>query len=188
VNVLNRSALVPSDDWGIDGLNYYWKNRARFGITEEELATVGVTNGRTYIRLALVEPLLQVIQWLQTRGYTIRIEDGYRSEATYELAHRKLAALNGKDFVDSRFNMVDKPHTSGRAVDLALIDIATGLQINLRDDRHGPGAAFVGFYQGKTDPESIEYQRRQALLVGYMLHAGFVLGSRRECWHFELPA
>lgn len=180
--------LVCAQDWGIPGLNYYFINRQRKNISLEELAAVGIVDDKSYVHCDLIVPLLWVIAQLTPHGYSILLEDAYRSPATYELARRKLVTQEGEEVARRLFNMADMPHATARAIDLSLIDSATGQKVWLRNDgRDGLEAKFVGFYQDREDEESRLYQQRQDLLHDIMQRAGFVFGSKREIWHFELP-
>lgn len=179
--------LVRSDAHEIMGVNYYWVKHHELGISDDELDRAGVVDDHVWIHINVARRLKTAMTLLRAHGYTVLVKDGYRSAEMYELAHQAFARLKGEGFVSSRFNLIDKPHTTGRAIDLALIDIESGREVWLRDDRDGPGAAFVGFYRDHTDARSVEFQRRQDILHQAMDAAGFELGSKREVWHFELP-
>ncbi len=179
--------LLRTDVCGIKGYNYYWANRARLGITKEELAAVGITDGYAYVRHEVVVALIAVQDVLEGEGYHLLVKDGYRTEAAYRLAYAKSVEREGQELADAKFNLDDMPHATGLVVDLGLIDRVTRQEVYLRNGaQDAEGAWRVGFYADKDDPESQEFLRLQNLLIGSMLAAGFVLGSKEEIWHFEL--
>ena len=179
--------LVYTDEFGIRGSNYYWHNAERFNISKAELAKHEIVDVRVRVDKAIIEPLKSAQKTLNKSGYDIVIVDGYRSPELYQLAYKKRAALHGKDNADSLMNLDAMPHASGRTVDIDLVDVKTGEKIEMRSREDGVEACFVDFYRGKDDPKSQQYQRLQDLLLGTMKSLGFVLGSKKEYWHFELP-
>lgn len=179
--------LVYTDDFGIRGSNYYWHNAKRFNISAIELAEHGIVDERVRVDKAIIQPLQSAQKTLRSSGYNIVIVDGYRSPELYQLAYKKRAELHGKDNADSLMNLAAMPHASGRAVDIDLVDAKTSKKIEMRDRADGVEACFVDFYKGRNDLKSKEYQRLQDRLVGTMKKLGFVLGSKKEYWHFELP-
>jgi len=180
--------FVNVGNYGIKGFSYYWTRRKRLNITEDELRTAGVHDGHAYVRKEIVRPLRLANKTLKLFGYKMVVKDGLRPPAAYELAQRKLYASRGQELTDATLNMEKMPHASGLVVDIGLIDLATGKEVWLRkgaDDKLG--AWRIGYYAGKDDAESVEFQRLQTILIGAMISAGFVLGSKGEFWHFEYP-
>lgn len=185
---MNSSELVRCDVHGIMSINYYWVKRTELGISEAELAQAGVTDGHVRIHADVAKRLKTAMRLLRAHGYTILIKDGYRSPEMYELVRQALLRNKGEAFVAARLNMADMPHTTGRAIDVALVDLESKQELRLHNDSDGPGAAFLNFYRHRTDVRSIEFQRRQDIIHQAMDAAGFEFGSKREVWHFELPA
>ena len=179
--------LVYTDDFGIRGSNYYWHNAERFSISTSELAKQDIDDERVRVDKAIIEPLKSAQKTLQSSGYDIVVVDGYRSPELYKLAHKKRAELYDKRNADSLMNLSAMPHASGRTVDIDLVDVKTGKKVEMRSREDGVEACFVDYYRGKADPKSKQYQQLQDLLVGTMKNLGFVLGSKKEYWHFELP-
>jgi D-alanyl-D-alanine dipeptidase len=178
--------LVKLADYGIEGVSYYWTRRERLGISEEELHNAGVHDEFAYVRPEIVKPLLRADKALRMFGYRMVVKDALRPAAAYQLAQRKLYEKQGKELTDALLNMEKMPHATGLVVDLGLVELTTGKEVWLRkgeDDKDG--AWRIGYYLGKDDPESLEYQRLQTILIGTMVSAGFVLGSKGEFWHFE---
>lgn len=185
---MDEPELVSTSRWGIPGVNYHYANRNRWNISLEELAAVGITNDEAYVHSGLIVPLLNCLALLLPHGYELLVEDAYRSPATYALIRRKFVEQEGEAAASRLFNMEHMPHVSGRCIDVSLVDVATGQKVWLRNDaRDGLDAKFAGFYVGKPDAESREFQRRQDVLHSAMFESGFSLGSKREVWHFELP-
>lgn len=184
---MNASLLVSTRDQGIPGVNYYYTNREQWNISLEELAMVGIIDDQTYVHQDLITPLLWVINRLHPRGYGICIKDAFRSPETYTLVRAKVAVQRGEDETAHLFNMKDMPHATGRAIDIGLIDLASNQELGLRDRQaDGPDADFLNFYRGRNDSQACIFQERQDILHAAMLEAGFVFGSKREVWHFEL--
>ncbi len=181
----DTKSLVYSDSFGVRGDNYYWHNAERFGITKEELAEEGITDARVKVDKSMEASLKAAQAKLNEHGYDIVIKDGYRSPSMYELAHRKRSETMGK--TDQLINLEAMPHASGRVVDIDLVDAKSGKPVEMRNREDGLEACFVNFYRDKTDAKSRQYQCLQDLLVDTMKDLGFVLGSKDEYWHFELP-
>ena len=83
--------------------------------------------------------------------------------------------------------MEKMPHANGLTIDVNLIDLSTGEEVKMRNPEQDPPAFFVDFYRNSTNPQEQEFQKLQDILVQGMLSAGFVLGSKKEFWHFEYP-
>lgn len=178
--------FVNVGDFGIEGVNYYWTRRDRLNISEEELHEAGVHDEHAYVRHELIEPLLRADKSLRTWGYRMIVKDALRPHAAYELAQKKLYEKQGKELTDAMLNMVKMPHASGLAVDISLISLETSQEVWLRNGNHDKDGGWrIGYYMGRDDPASLEYQRLQTILIGTMISAGFVLGSKNEFWHFE---
>jgi len=185
---MDAPTLVCAQRWGIPGANYYFANRERWTISLDELADVGIMDEYSYVHPDLIMPLTKVMNTLMHHGYGMTLEDAYRSPETYALVRSKVAAQKGEEFVRRLFSFDTLPHATGRAVDVALVDLKTGKKVWLRNDgRDGIEASFVGFYRDRQDPESRNYQARQDILHDAMREAGFVFGTKLETWHFELP-
>lgn len=134
----------------------------------------------------LVQPLKMANEQFKELGYEIMIDDSYRSPELYQLIFDKRSAAEGTRAISNIINMKDMPHSTGIAIDVALIDIDTGKKLFMRDNKDEPDCFFVGYYANKTDPQSQEYQKRQDMLISIMKSCGFKLGSKNEFWHFEL--
>jgi len=178
--------LVKSTDYGIKGVNYYWTRRERYNLTEAELIAAGLANGDAYIDEGLVEALQHANSEFKKLGYEIIIKDGYRSPEVYKLVQAKRYAQQGKEVVDSFLNVERAIHATGRAVDISLLNLKTGQELYFRDGKDDPEAFFIDYYKDRTDDAGREFQRRQDMLITIMADCGFVLGTKKEYWHFEL--
>ena len=78
------------------------------------------------------------------------------------------------------------PHSLGLSVDINLLDLSTGKEVEIWDKNDWPDGIFVGYYQSKTDLKSKKYQELQDILISNMQKSGFKLGSKREIHHFTI--
>ncbi|MEI6228804.1 MAG: M15 family metallopeptidase [Candidatus Saccharibacteria bacterium] len=179
--------LVKLSDYDIKSINYYWRRRANFNITESELATVGVTSDDALVDVSLIPKLQQANELLQPMGYELIVKDAYRSKELYDLVRRKRYENDGQEVTDQTLSKTRMPHATGLAVDVNLVDLATGAEIETWDKADWPDGIFVGFYKDKTDATSQRYQQLQDLLIDVMQKAGFKSGPKNEFHHFELP-
>jgi D-alanyl-D-alanine dipeptidase len=178
--------LVYTEDHGIPGINYYWVRNEMYNLTHDELRSVGVVDGRSQVSEEIIEPLKRADASLREYGYSLTTKDGYRSADLYRLVYEKRVAKYGKEETDKILNVVTMPHASGKVVDVALLNVTDGKEVMMRKKEDGTDAFFVDFYRSKSDKQSVEYQRLQDLLFKVMTDQGFVLGSKKEYWHFEL--
>jgi len=178
--------LTPTENHGIKGINYYFVRREKYEINLLELEMADVKDPKAYVDATLIPLLKKANEILTQYGYEIIVKDAYRSAELYGLIQQKRYAKYGKEQTDKILNTVSMPHSSGRAADIGLVQIETGEEIPMRNKEDDPDNFFIDYYRDKNDPESQEYQRLQDLLVDTMLSLGFVLGSKKEYWHFEL--
>ena len=131
----------------------------------------------TYMRKAAVLALAQVQKTLLQQGLGLKIWDAYRpyavTEKMWALVPDERLAANPKN---------GSGHNRGAAVDVTLINIATGEELNMGTGfDHFTDTAHVGF---TALPADVLANRR--LLQAVMEANGFkVLDT--EWWHFYLP-
>lgn len=178
--------LVYTEDHGIPGINYYWVRNEMYNLTHDELRSVGVVDARCQVSEEIIELLKRADDALRENGYSLMVKDGYRSPELYRLVYQKRVDQFGKEETDKILNVVTMPHASGKVVDIALLSVADGKEVMMRKKEDGTDAFFVDFYRSMTDEQSVEYQRLQDLLFKVMTEQGFVLGSKKEYWHFEM--
>ncbi len=177
--------LVYTVDHGIPGTNFYWVRNESYDITHEELRAIGLMDERSQVSEEIIGALVAADKELRSHGYSLFVKEGYRSKELYELVYNKRVVKFGKEVTDKILNVVTMPHASGRVVDVALLDIKDGKEVEMRNREDGIDAFFVDFYLARTDEKSKEYQRLQNLLLEVMTKHGFELGSKKEYWHFE---
>jgi len=131
----------------------------------------------TYLRLPAAKALLQVQQELNTKDYGLKIFDAYRPYSItvefWELVHDERYVADPKK---------GSGHNRGIAVDLTIIDLKTGKELNM-------GTGFDNFtdsaYHNFTAlPKEILANRR--LLKETMEKHGFVKFDT-EWWHYSWP-
>ncbi|MBI4036702.1 hypothetical protein HY386_02400 [Candidatus Daviesbacteria bacterium] len=177
--------LVNVADYRIKGINYYWKRREKFNLSEDELRSVGVQGNNALVDEILIPKLKEANQIFKQHGYEIIVKDAYRSPELYQLVKDKRYEIEGKESTDKTFNPIRMPHASGRVVDINLVSLGSGEEVEMWDKKDWPDGAFINCYQGKPDSRSKEFQRLQDLMVSTMVSLGFKLGLKNECWHFE---
>jgi len=129
-----------------------------------------------YLHVDTAELLGRAIDLAAPLGYRLRIFDGFRpSEAQWIL---------WEHFPDPAFISDPRrgsPHSMGAAVDLTLVDAASGRELDMGtafDDLRPPS-----FHGDAT--VSASAQRNRTLLLGIMTAAGFDF-FRNEWWHYQL--
>lgn len=158
-----------------------------YGIDLAELENIGIHDDKAYVDEAVIPLLEKANEILVAHGYEIIVKDAYRSPELYKLIQAKRYVKFGKEQTDKILNTVSMPHSNGRTVDVGLLDLTSGEEVSMRNKKDDPDNFFINYYRGKTDAESMEYQRLQDLLVETMTSLSFKLGSKQEFWHFELP-
>src|SRR5258708_5952960 len=108
--------FVSIADHGLLGTEYYWDNRERFNATEE-LKAIGVA-GRVPAHKDLKAPIQQDDKAFQAKGMRIYIREGYRPHALYELVFKKRSEKFGEKDTRRIMNMEDRPHATGKSVDI----------------------------------------------------------------------
>jgi len=179
-------SLVRLSDYGIKNINYYWQRRDKFSLTESDLAAVGVTGNDALVEVSLIPKLQQANELLQPSGYELIVKDAYRSRELYDLVRQKRYENDGRKVTDQTLSKTRMPHTTGLAVDVNLVDVKTGQEIETWDKADWPDGIFVGYYKDKTGTTSRRYQQLQDLLIDTMQKAGFKLAPKKEFHHFEL--
>jgi D-alanyl-D-alanine dipeptidase len=133
-------------------------------------------NAQAWLHADAAEALARAIALAAALGLRFRIFDAFRpSEAQWALWNFR----PDPDFVaDPRRG---SPHSRGVAVDLTLIDGATGAELDM-------GTGFDAFttqsYHGDT-AIGRDAQRNRHILLGVMSAAGWDF-YRREWWHYQL--
>jgi len=178
--------LVKLSDYKIKNFNYYWQRRDNFNLTEAELAAVGVTGNDALVDISLIPKLQQVNESLKPLGYELIVKDAYRSKELYDLVRQKRYENDGQEITDRTLSKIRMPHATGLAVDVNLVDLKTGEEIETWDKSDWPDGLFAGYYNGKMDSKSHRYQQMQDLLINAMKESGFKLGIRQESHHFEI--
>lgn len=134
-------------------------------------------NKTTYLRKPAAIALAKVQEQLQKKGVGIKIWDAYRpysvTEKMWELVKDERYAANPK---------YGSAHNRGVAVDLTLVDLATGLELDMGTDfDHFSDTAHITW---KQLPSKVLSNR--LLLQQSMEAEGFIV-LLTEWWHFYLP-
>jgi D-alanyl-D-alanine dipeptidase len=177
--------LVNTKDYGIKGINYYWTRKDKFNLAEDELRSVGVKDNCALVDKRLLPKLKKANEIFKHYGFEIIIKDAYRSPELYQLVKKKRYEIDGKENTDKTLDSIGMPHSSGQVVDINLVKLSSGQEVEIWDKKDWPDGIFIDYYRYKTDAKSIEFQRLQNLMVSTMLSLGFKLGGKKEFWHFE---
>ena len=128
-----------------------------------------------FLRLPAAEALRDIAQELKPMGYGLKVYDGYRP---YRVTVDFWEAYHDSNFVASPYT--GSRHNRGCAVDLTLVDLKTGKELDMPtpyDDFTQRAAA------NYTDVSETQRKNRQ-LLQDVMLKHGFVIFPS-EWWHFD---
>lgn len=130
---------------------------------------------RAYARLPVAIALKNVQAELNKSGYGLKIFDGYRP---YSVTVKFFEIASNKDFVANPKN--GSRHNRGCAIDLTIINLKTGKDLNMPTAYDSFAAAASPDY--KNLPEDVIKNRD--LLINVMERNGFrVLDN--EWWHFD---
>lgn len=129
-----------------------------------------------YLVPEAAEKLAEASRLAAAIGLRLRVLDAFRpAEAQWKLWNHTPDA----DFLaDPRRG---SPHSMGAAIDLTLVDAATGRELDMGT---GFDEMVAASYHGSTDV-SVEAQRNRFTLLGIMSAAGFDF-YKVEWWHYQL--
>ncbi len=174
-------------DYDIKSINYYWVRRKNFNLSIDELKSVGIDGNIAQVDERLIPKLQEANRIFRIYGYEMIVKDAYRTPELYKLVQKKRYENDGREVTDRTFSGTRMPHATGLAVDINLIDLKTGQEVEMWNRADWPDGIFLDFYREKEDKKSKRYQELQDLLIETMLGLGFHLGKRKEFHHFEYP-
>lgn len=138
----------------------------------------GYETPRALLRPEAAEALRRVERRLRDRGLGLKVWDAYRPvRAT--LAMVDWAERTGNEWVlDQGYVARRSGHNRGGTVDLTIIDLASGRELDM-------GTAYDTFSEAAHTANAVgEVRRNRELLVGAMEAEGFE-NYEREWWHFS---
>ena len=180
--------LINPNTFGIKSNSIWWASQEAkddYNVTEDELKKAGITSTVILIDKSLISPLKKVNAELANYNLEIEIDDGFRSPELYYLASLKVAQKKGTAASASLFNLDKMPHSSGKSIDVALVNTVTRNREVLFDKSDGVAASFLGFYDKFEDIKSQNKVKFQKLLGAIMLSNNFEYGTKNEVWHFD---
>lgn len=136
-------------------------------------------NKELYVARQVAEALTKVQASLTGYGYGLVLYDAYRPWHISKLATAALPT-NGKSMLENP-DKQGSSHNTGLAVDVSLVDLATGEAVEMISDFDEPSMRQYGDYAGGTSKQ----RYRRDLLRRAMQAQGFK-ASNMEWWHFEL--
>ena len=128
-----------------------------------------------FLRLPAAKALKDIQQQLKPMGYGLKIYDGYRP---YRVTVEFYEAYHDSNFVASPYT--GSRHNRGCAVDLTLIDLKTGRELEMPT----PYDAFTKEASATWPTISEQARKHRKLLQEVMLQHGFVIYPS-EWWHFD---
>ena len=165
-----RQAIVPLDKY-IPGIRL----DIRYATSNNIMHRPMYRTAAAFLRLPAAEALKDIQQELKPLGYGLKIYDGYRP---YSVTVAFYEAYHDSNFVASPYT--GSRHNRGCAVDLTLIDLQTGKELDMPTP-----------YDDFTEKASATYkdlpehaQKNRKLLQDVMLKHGFVIYPS-EWWHFD---
>lgn len=165
-----NQAIVPLDKF-IPGIRL----DIRYATSHNIMHRPVYQTAAAFLRLPAAKALKDIQQQLKPMGYGLKIYDGYRP---YRVTVEFYEAYHDSNFVASPYT--GSRHNRGCAVDLTLIDLKTGRELEMPT----PYDAFTK-KASATWPEISEQARKhRKLLQDVMLQHGFVIYPS-EWWHFD---
>ncbi|EHQ26851.1 M15 family metallopeptidase [Mucilaginibacter paludis] len=147
----------------------------RYATTDNFMHQRMYTQARAFTRLPVAKALMLVMADLKEKGLGIKVYDGYRPYAVTEKFYEK---ASDKHFVADPKK--GSKHNRGCALDLSLIDLKTGKELEMPTsfDSFSPKAA--------ADYTALPQQviQNRELLKSVMQSHGFKVLSN-EWWHFD---
>lgn len=141
----------------------------------------GYLANRAYLRREAATALVHVQRDLRARGLGIKIFDAYRPVRATLAMVDWTARANRSDLLKDGYIASRSRHNLGLAIDLTLIDLATGRELEM-------GTPFDTFSAAAhTANASGEVAANRQLLKSAMERAGFV-NYDQEWWHFSFSA
>lgn len=140
----------------------------------------GYEGNRAYLRAEAAAALAVVQADLKLQGVGLKIFDAYRPVRASEAMVAWTGKVNRPDLLRDGYIAARSRHNLGVAVDLTVIDLATGHEITMGTpfDYFGP-AAFTRNASGTV-------AKNRQLLKRVMERQGFV-NYEKEWWHFSYP-
>lgn len=135
-------------------------------------------NTNLYVGSEVASALERVQARLAPLGYGLVLWDAYRPWHVSKLATAALPA-NNKDMLENP-DKKGSSHNTGIAVDVSLVDLATGEELEMPSAYDEPSFRQYSSYAGGT----LKQRYRRAVLRDAMLSEGFK-GIEMEWWHFE---
>ena len=178
--------LVYIDEYSLLGSNFYWYRYETYGLTKEDVLSVGLTGPRVQVSKEIIALLVEIDKVFQEKlGYRLYVKEGYRSKELYNLLYKIRCQNFGQAETDKLLNMKDMPHSLGKTVDVALWDTKTDSEVFMRDKSDGTDSFFIDFYKNRSDEKSQHYQKLQETVREIMESYGFTLGTKKEYFHFD---
>lgn len=165
-----RQAIVPLDKF-IPGIRL----DIRYATNNNIMHRPMYRTATAFLRLPAAEALRDIQHELKPMGYGLKIYDGYRP---YRVTVDFYEAYHDSNFVASPYT--GSRHNRGCAIDLTLIDLTTGKEL----DMPTPYDDFTEKASATYACTSQQVLKNRQLLQRVMLKHGFVIYPS-EWWHFD---
>lgn len=186
--------LVNIKDYDIRGKLYYVQpnNLVKYDINIEDLEKIGVYNDDVFIEKEVAIKLVEINNLLRKEWLKLVVKDWYRSSELYELAYKGLCKMHWILDTNKILTMERKIHATWRAIDVSIAFVGWD-DIVMKFGSHGDKVKYwieqydINFFIDSQDPEEQEMHNNRMKLYNLMNNCWFVLWSKCEYWHYELP-
>jgi len=151
----------------------------RYATTNNFMHRPVYRQARAFLQRPAAEALVRANESLRTRGYALLVFDGYRPW-TVTKAFWDAATQEQRDIGFVANPKEGSRHNRGCAVDLTLVELATGKEVTMPSAYDEFSERAFPSYQGGS-PES---RRLRDLLRAAMEAEGFTV-LKEEWWHFD---
>jgi D-alanyl-D-alanine dipeptidase len=169
--------FLPSDLVELTALDPALALDIRYASTDNFMGEVFYSSPRAFLQRPAAEALVRAHAWLRERGYGLLIHDGYRpwyvTKMFWDATPETLKIFVADPASGSR-------HNRGCAIDLTLVDLATGEAVSMPGGYDEMSPRSFGTYPGGTARQ----RWLRALLKEAMEAQGFTVYPA-EWWHFD---
>lgn len=139
----------------------------------------GYAGTRAWLHASCLSSLKEIVQALGDQGYSLRLFDAYRPDRAVKAMVAWAREAGHSDWVEQGYLATESRHSKGCAVDVTLVDLKTGLALDMGTewDAFGPKSHSAW-------GEGVVRQNRD-LLRDPFVSRGW-RAARTEWWHFDL--
>lgn len=186
---INTADLAIADDRAADSILVELKTLDPSFMVEMRYATAnnftgavlpGYNANRAYMRREPARALAAVQRQLATRGLGLKIFDAYRPVRATEEMVRWTERVNRPDLITNGYIASRSRHNLGVAVDLTLVNLSTGHELEM-------GTSFDTFSAAAHTVNATGDAAANRQLLKSAMQAGGFAPYSEEWWHFSFP-